>query len=82
MQIPTIKELVIGNYNVTFQYYTCGNLWYKHDNGFLFPVPISAAETGDGVFNNVEDARLFMRWMRKHIEFLNNAVKEIYDASK
>lgn len=36
--IPSIKDCVKGE--VIFQYYKNKELWYKTENGFLFPVPI------------------------------------------
>ena len=67
--IPTIKDLVLKNPKVTFHHYSSGELWYTHESGFLFPVPISDA--GDAVFNAEEKALFFMRWMRKYIDLLN-----------
>lgn len=59
-----IKEHVKGK--VSFQFYRKGELWYKADSGFMFPVPIE--DTGDGQFNAEDKGILFMRYIRKHME--------------
>ena len=64
-----IKELVTGDQRVRFTHYKEQNLWYEHDNGFAFPVPIS--DCGEATFLNEDRAMLFMRYMRKHLELIN-----------
>ncbi len=61
-----IKEMVSGGKLVNFQYYRKGELWYKTECGFMFPVPVS--DVGDGTFNAEEKAMLMMRYIRKQIE--------------
>ena len=61
-----LKELFKTDKKVTFEYYRKGELWYTTDCGFIFPVPI--ADTGDGTFNKEDQAKLFMRYIRKHME--------------
>jgi hypothetical protein len=56
-----IKDCVVGK--VKFQFYRKGDLYYKCENGFVFPVPID--DTGDASFNDEDKAMLFMRWIRK-----------------
>jgi hypothetical protein len=70
-----IKEMVRDNKKVTFVYYKERELWYKTENGFLFPVPIE--DTGTASFNHEDKAMLFMRWIRKHIKYLEDAKSEI-----
>ena len=65
-----IKEMIVGK-KVRFVRYQRNELWYVTECGFEFPVPTS--DTGDGAFLNEDNAMLFMRWIRKHIEMLNNA---------
>lgn len=65
--LPSIKELVT-NQKVHFQMYRKGELWYKTDSGFVFPVPVS--DTGDGDFLVSDKAMFFMRYIRKHLENL------------
>ena len=59
-----LKDCVRGN--VEFQFYRKGNLYYKTENGLVFPVPVD--DTGDAAFNPTDKAMLFMRWIRKEIE--------------
>lgn len=66
-----IKEMVSDNKKVTFEYYRDNELWYKTENDFLFPVPIS--DTGNAVFMKEDKALLFMRYIRKYISVLENA---------
>lgn len=73
MNIPTIKECVIDS-KVIFLRYQQGELWYKCDNGFEFPVPIS--DTGSGAFLPEDKAVYFMRWIRNHLVMLQNALAE------
>jgi len=68
-----IKELVGDNKRVTFSFYRKGELWYKCDNGFMFPVPID--DTGDGTFLNEDKAMLFMRYIRKQLSAIEAEVK-------
>lgn len=65
MSTYNIKEMVSGGKRVHFMAYRQGELWYKTDCGFDFPVPID--DTGDGIFLNEDRAMLFMRYIRKHI---------------
>ena len=60
----TIKDHIKGF--VTFQYYRAGNLYYKTETDFLFPVPIS--DTGEATFPAKEKGILFMRYIRKQLE--------------
>lgn len=64
-----IKEM-IKNKNVEFLYYRSGELIYKTECGFEFPVPIS--DTGHASFNKTDKAIKFMRWIRKHVELMEN----------
>jgi hypothetical protein len=72
MSKPKIKDLVQGE--VTFMFYQKGELWYKTANGFEFPVPIE--DTGDAQFNPTDKGMLFMRWIRKHVDMLEQARKD------
>lgn len=56
---------------VHFVQYRLGELWYRCDNGFEFPVPI--ADTDSGAFLAVDRSTLFMRWIRAHIAFIEGA---------
>ena len=70
-----IKEMVSDNKKVKFLFYKQKELWYTTENGFDFPVPIE--DTGDGVFLAEDKAILFMRYIRKHINFINEAKENI-----
>lgn len=58
-----LKEMIRGR--VKFDFYRDGNLYYKTENGVLFPVPVSDA--GTATFLAEDKAILFMRYMRKFI---------------
>lgn len=69
-----IKDMVSGGKLVRFAFYRSGDLWYRTDCGFEFPVPISDA--GDAVFLAEDRAILFMRYIRKHIAAIEAARNE------
>lgn len=66
-----VKDMVKDNKQVYFIYYQKDELWYRHENGFDFPVPIT--DTGDAIFKNQDKAMFFMRWINKHIKFINES---------
>lgn len=70
---PTLKQLVASPATVNFSYYRKGELWYVTSSGFEFPVPIG--DTGDGTFNATDKAMLFMRYIRKHLESIEQGQK-------
>lgn len=65
-----IKDMVKDGKRVNFCYYKHGELFYKTECGFMFPVPIS--DTGDGTFLAEDKAILFMRYIRKQIQAIKN----------
>lgn len=65
----SVKDMVSNGKKVTFQFYRKGNLFYKTECGFVFPVPTS--DTGEGAFLPEDKAMLFMRWIRKEVEAQN-----------
>jgi hypothetical protein len=67
----SVKEMVSDNKKVFFTFYRQGNLWYKTECGFDFPVDIE--DTGDGVFLDIDKAIYYMRYIRKHIEYIENS---------
>jgi hypothetical protein len=67
--MTTLKDRVRGT--VTFTHYFDGSLWYKTEDGFSFPVPVS--DIGTATFLASDKAMLFMRYIRKHMELLANA---------
>lgn len=61
-----IKNMVKDNKKVYFVRFKKGNLYYKTECGFEFPVPVS--DTGDGEFLREDKALTYMRWIRKQIK--------------
>lgn len=80
-EVPTkedIKHMVKNGNMVHFVKYFDGCLWYKLSwsppiirpvHFFEFPVPVS--DIGNATFLATDKAMLFMRYIRKHIETLN-----------
>ncbi len=77
MKLPGIIELARGK--AVFVYYEDMTLWYRvvydsHEAGsktFDFPVPVNDA--GGGKFLPEDKALTYMRWIRKHLEMLEEA---------
>ena len=67
----SIKEMVAEGRKVRFVHYKLGELWYRTETGFEFPVPVS--DCGDGMFLAEDKAILFMRYIRKHLAYLEEA---------
>ncbi len=70
----SIKDMVKDNKKVKFTFYRKGFLFYETDCGFEFPVPVD--DTGDAVFLAEDKAMLFMRYIRKHMESIEEGKKE------
>lgn len=68
----TLKDLV-NKTKVDFIEYRKGNLWYSivEFPDFTFPVPIE--DTGDGVFKQTDSSLYFMRYIRRHLQYLKEA---------
>lgn len=66
MTTYNIKDMVSNQKKVTFVMYRKGELWYRTECGFDFPVPVS--DTGDASFMNEDKALLFMRWINQQIK--------------
>lgn len=64
-----LKNMVSNDKKVYFARYRKGELIYTTECGFEFPVPVS--DTGDGVFEKSDRAMVFMRWIRKQIDSVN-----------
>lgn len=67
----SIKDMVSNSKLVKFNYYCENELWYTTECGFDFPVPI--ADTGNAKFLNEDKAMMFMRYIRKHIAYIDAA---------
>jgi hypothetical protein len=74
INMNSIKDMVKDGKKVKFMFYKQNELWYTTECGFEFPVPIE--DCGDGVFLVEDKAMLFMRYIRKHIKYLEDAKKE------
>ena len=61
---------LVKNQQAHFEYYRDNELWYKTDSGFLFPVPIS--DIGNATFSRDDKAIMFMRYIRKYKEEMEN----------
>ncbi len=72
MKLPKITELVGVNKKVKFSFYRGGELWYKADNGFEFPVPVD--DTGTATFLAEDKSVYFMRWIRKYLDVLQKEI--------
>jgi hypothetical protein len=56
---------------VRFKFYREGELFYETECGFVFPVPL--ADVGNATFMAEDKALLFMRYIRKHLVYLEKA---------
>lgn len=75
----SIKEMVKDK-KVYFDFYRDMELWYKTEDGFEFPVPVS--DTGKGIFKKEDKAITYMRWIRKQMEAIEAGKKEIAEYGK
>ena len=69
-----VSKIWLLEKTVKFVKYQRSELWYMTECGFEFPVPLD--ETGDAEFLNTDKAMLFMRWIRKYMEFIEAAKQE------
>lgn len=67
----SIKDMVSNNKKVKFLLYKANELWYTTECGFEFPVPIE--DTGDATFLSEDKAMMFMRYIRKHLAYIEAA---------
>ncbi|OCX72972.1 hypothetical protein A6M27_17700 [Acidithiobacillus thiooxidans] len=70
----SVKDMVKDNQKVVFIRFKENELWYRTECGFEFPVPVE--DTGSATFLAEDKAMLFMRYIRKHIAFLEKAKAE------
>lgn len=65
----TITDMVRKPNKVKFNYYKDKEFWYIHDNGFLFPIPLSDVDdiSSKPTLLAEDNAMFFMRWIRKYI---------------
>ena len=68
---------IVKDQQVHFEFYRDGEMWYKTDNGFVFPVPVNdKREIGNATFKRDDKAIYLMRYIRKYKDTLD---KEILD---
>lgn len=70
----SLKQMVSNNQVVRFTRYRDGELFYRTECGFEFPVPV--ADIGAAEFLAQDKALLFMRYIRKEIERIETARAE------
>jgi hypothetical protein len=75
----SIKDMVANGRKVRFTHYKSGELWYVTETGFAFPVPI--ADTDDATFLVEDKALLFMRYIKKHKDMLDQARSDAQSAA-
>ena len=73
-----LKHMVKDHKKVKFSFYRDKELWYITEDGFEFPVPLQ--DVGTATFMAEDRAILFMRYIRKHLEMLEQAKKEHEEA--
>lgn len=63
-------DLVRDGKKVRFSYYRDREFWYQHEDGLLFPIPLSEVDNpaSKATLNAEDKAMLFMRWMKRYIE--------------
>jgi len=71
MEKKSIKEMVNEGKKVRFTFYRENQLFYQTEDGFEFPVPIE--DIGNATFLAEDKAILFMRYIRKHLEMVEEA---------
>lgn len=78
----TLKEIVSGGKTAKFLHFKHGSLWYVTECGFEFPVPAEDI-TGESELHTEERAMALMKWIRKHLEFINDSKRKhmkLYEA--
>jgi hypothetical protein len=65
----SIKHMVDNNQKVRFGWFRDGEMWYRTETGFEFPVPVS--DVGRATLLAEDKAILFMRYIRRHVELIN-----------
>lgn len=78
MKLPTIVQLAKSPVPVEFVRYQDQTLWYRatyflDDDPDVFEFPVPCDDTGTGVFLAQDKPIFFMRWMRKHLAFLQKS---------
>ena len=69
--MSALKDRVSKGKVVKFIRFQNNELWYQCEDGFEFPIHVS--DTGNAEFKNQDAALFFMRWIRKHMEMIEQA---------
>jgi hypothetical protein len=77
----TLKEMLYHSdgtkKTVTFSHFFDNALWYETEDHLIFPVPVS--DIGTATFKAKDFSVFFMRWIRKHLELIDNSKKAEVD---
>ena len=77
-----LKDMVARGKKVRITSFCSGQLWYRTEEGFEFPVPVTdRKEVGNATFLAEDKAIYFMRYIRKHMQFLDDARKAAAEKS-
>ncbi len=74
MILPKLSEMIGPDKKVYFSFYRDGELWYKAENGFEFPIP--PEDMKGAIFKAQDKSVFFMRFIRKHLAFLEESMKQ------
>lgn len=74
MKLPTVTEMVGRDKKVYFAFYRDGELWYKAENGFEFPIP--SEDMKGAIFKPEDKSVYFMRFIKKHLDYLQNSMQQ------
>lgn len=72
MILPPLKSLVNNGQKVHFSFYRDGELWYKVSKS-NFEFPIRGDDLKGATFKAEDKAILFMRWIKAHLDYLQEA---------
>lgn len=72
IQLPEIRDMIGPDKKVFFSFFKDGELWYRAENGFEFPIPKD--DMKGGLFKPEDKSIFFMRFIRKHLEYLRACV--------
>lgn len=82
MKLPKITDLVGKDKKVYFSFYRDGELWYKthyhKPDGFgleTFEFPIPPDDMKGAIFKAEDKSIFFMRFIRKHLDYLSASMK-------
>lgn len=67
MVLLSVKDMVAKGNKVYFEFYRQGELWYRTECGFKFPVPISE-DAGNTTFLAEDRAIMFLKYIKKQIK--------------